>query len=207
MTKSGRYNLKPDDKRLRTYWQTGYTDITPGAGLCGGASLYALDTLLDGLTNQGQDLYIGRCRVICEVREVHDQDLRRPTSFLPVVLLSNADISTHNSTVSYYNLDQILELMTAGDFEFIQLGDAKLNTVCGTWWHTVDTEEKEDRNCRLSFDITKAFRKVAKVFQRGFGASIYADVVLAYMGGNSTVTQRIHCCLQLEYALTEKNLV
>lgn len=200
-----RSRKKGPSRAYRTYVLCGSGSFTPTTGYCGVADVIAIDTIIDGLTNQGQELQIGSATLELECHEVHDQDGRSPATLQPCIIIADADISSHNSTVAYPSLDQLLELCTSGDLEFIQLGLPRMNKIAGpSWWHAGDSEEKEDRFLRFRFDITSHLQRIAKIFQRPGDDEYYCDLVVAYWTGNQSVYTKIHAMITFEYVLVEK---
>lgn len=161
--------------------------------------LFDLKSLLEGLAGSGEEVRVIRAFLQIRGSSVANHAIQ------PAILVADAAIQdiAGGGTTNEETLDNGLDLMTAGDYEHMPLGDpVKADYSASDNGNTVLSRS------RFSRDITPQVQKASTMLVRSalMDANPYASVVIDLIGDTTAQTTQVSAILSIDYQLVAKPL-
>jgi hypothetical protein len=166
-----------------------------------GIELLSLKTILESLVGDGEEITVGKCKLILDVFSLHSDSSLYDTSVIqPALLVSDGAINTATAGAATSDLDEILDAMTAGEYEMRLLGEPQLLRSRNV---SDDGGLNLLKNVHITVDITGPIRKVAKRLIKSpvLATNPYTKIVMALKQGNAAQKIDYNVAMILDYVV------
>jgi hypothetical protein len=158
-----------------------------------GQVLADLKSLLEGLlSNQGEESIIHFAKATIEIVQSNTAGSQTNVGFsaIPYVLVADAAIASVQDQ-NTHNVDELMDAMTSGDFEYQRLAEAR-NAQVRAAGSLATTAESTILSTRHTVDLTKTLRRASKKLIYSAILATNPEIALV-MAIHSTGVDNIYC--------------
>ena len=123
-----------------------------------GKALFDLKSILEGLCGDGEELDIKSAKAVLQVFGDQDTVFNLDHTFQALIMVADAAIASANAGSPTYDIDELLDAMTSGNYEFKLLGEPLVPQLRRNDYNAAD---KLECSASRTLDITKPVRKAS----------------------------------------------